>query len=289
MKVRDVSKLSPEARFLYWIEERHRVWEAKKYQHPKPWTNDEILQSYFFTSPYRENDKTTIWFREKIRNPLRESARVIFATACFRWFNFIPTGRTLIKYGLLDEWDVHTARRVLGQQGKIFTGAFMINSPPGETKLNAITRRVNNVYKDRWRLIQKANTWATLQQAHEDLSVYEGLGGFMAYEIVCDLRYTKWLEKATDKMRWCNPGPGCIRGLYRITGREIKNKSNATSPKRYAGWEDDMNRLLKLARAKLPRMPPFEMREIEHSLCEWDKYERARLVDGKLKRRYQGV
>ena len=112
----------------------------------------------------------------------------------------------------------------------------------------------------------------------------------MAYEIVCDLRYTDLLENADDIMTWCNPGPGCIRGLYRIAREEIKNKSNATSPPKLKDWLDRMRWLLSHAKNRLPtHRKRLEMRDIEHSLCEFDKYERARLDDGKLKRKYKGV
>ena len=33
--------------------------------------------------------------------------------------------------------------------------------------------------------------------------------------------------------------------------------------------------------------PGWSMREVEHWLCEFDKYERARLGEGKMKRKYQ--
>ena len=47
---------------------------------PAPWTDDRILRDYYFTNVYRELDKTTVWFRENVRDPLRDDPRVIFAT-----------------------------------------------------------------------------------------------------------------------------------------------------------------------------------------------------------------
>jgi hypothetical protein len=46
-------------------------------------------------------------------------------------------------------------------------------------------------------------------------------------------------------------------------------------------------KLLEITRASLPDMPKFEMREIEHSLCEADKYLRI-LEGGRCKRRFNG-
>jgi hypothetical protein len=44
----------------------------------------------------------------------------------------------------------------------------------------------------------------------------EGLGPFLAYEIVTDLRFTALLENAPDIMTWANPGPGAKRGITRL-------------------------------------------------------------------------
>lgn len=300
MLVSKVAKLSPTARFLYWIKERHQIWNRRRIGLPKPWTDDEVLQNYFFTNPYRENDKVTVWFRDNVREPLRNTPKVILATVIFRWFNLPVTGSILLGLGtfpegrnLLTNWDRQEAltrlrmQRELGNQ--IFTGAFMINSPPGKPKLEAICDRIENVWSHRSDIINAFDEDTTMEGCHEGLTAFDGLGGFMAYEIVCDLRYTKWLENARDKLTWCNPGPGCIRGLYRIMEKDFPKGNNSTSPAKPKGWLEQMWGLLDLATKKLPLMPPFELREIEHSLCEFDKYERIRLNDGRAKRRFNGV
>ena len=57
--------MTPERRFFWWIEERHEIFKKKEQGLPRPWTTDIILDTYRFTNPFRENDKTTVWFREK--------------------------------------------------------------------------------------------------------------------------------------------------------------------------------------------------------------------------------
>lgn len=165
----------------------------------------------------------------------------------------------------------------------------MINSPPGEPKLEAIARRISNVWRSRENLTRNGRNWMRLAEAHADLTRFEGLGGFMAYEIVCDLRYTAMLEHASDKLVWSNPGPGTVRGLYRVLGREIKNKSNAASPPVPKDWEPQTRRLLAVLQERFPEMPRFEMREVEMALCEYDKYVRLLLGEGKSKRTYRGA
>jgi hypothetical protein len=191
--------------------------------------------------------------------------------------------------GWLLDWNPTAVIEALARRQKVFTGAFMINSPGGEDKLPAIVRRISDVWKRRDNLMLKARNWTRLAESHVDLKGFEGLGGFMAYEIVCDLRYTRFLEHASDKLPWSNPGPGAIRGLMRVLGREIKNKSNATSPPVPKDWELQTRKLLTLLQERFPDMPRFEMREVEHSLCEYDKYVRLLMGEGKAKRSYQGA
>ena len=165
----------------------------------------------------------------------------------------------------------------------------MINSPAGRLKLEAICDRISKVWADRERLEAEAMSWPTLQAAHTSLCRYEGLGGFMAYEIACDLQHTRWLEKAADVNTWANPGPGAIRGMYRLLGRPIPNKSNATAPGVPPEWTETIITLRTELAARHPDWPAVEAREIEQSLCEYDKYCRLALNEGKAKRTYAGA
>jgi len=67
-----------------------------------------------------------------------------------------------------------------------------------------------------------------------------------------------------------------------------KNKSNATCP---PVPRDGMStrRLLAFVQERLSDMPPFEMREVDHSLCETDKHMRLLLGEGKSKRKFNGA
>jgi len=291
MLVSKVAQKDPLDRFIYWIKERHKVYLKRSKGKPKPWTDDAILQNYFFTNPYRENDKTTIWFKDNVREKMRHSPNVIFATACFRWFNRISTGQYLKKIKAFTHWNepiVVKALTLLQQTGTpVFTGAYIIMSTPHQPKINAICRSVSEVWQDRHNLIKGSKNWTTLKKSHKQLNTYYGLGKFMAYEIVCDLRYTDILNKATDVNTWCNPGPGCRRGILRLIGSYSSENRTRKIP---VDWLNQLTDLLAVVNKRLPRtMPKFELREIEHSLCEWDKYERALHNDGQLKRRYKGT
>lgn len=300
MKTTEVARLSPPDRFVYWVKERHQIYLKRRAGLPPPWTDDEVLRSYFFTNPYRENDKVTQWFRENIRDPLRDDPAVLFATIAFRWFNWPPTAESLMSFtvgkpthpfGMFGRWDTEQAVRVLTAlkegDNQIFTGAFNIsNSGSTKPKVNRVCEDyIQPAWEARHQLAEVAwDSTVTMQGMHAGLMTLPGMGGsgFMAYEVVCDLRYTYLLENATDKLVWSNPGPGAKRGLNRLLGRPLEAKVSTKE------WLAESAKLLHYLSSKLPRMPPFEMREVEHSMCEWDKYERARCGDGHMKRRYNG-
>lgn len=285
MKISEVAKLSSMDRFLYWMRERYELGLRKNAGESKPWTDDEVLQSVFFTWPYREMDKTTVWFRENIRSPLKNDLRVLMATVIFRWFNYIPTGELLLSSNLLEEWSSVNAVQMLRDQRKVFTGAFNIsNSGSTKPKLSRVCcDYIDPIWRDRGNLLQDLGSCTTMQAAHSRLKRYLGMGGsgFMSYEVICDLRYTYLLNDATDKCLWSNPGPGARRGLNRLLDNPLD------APVR--DWSQQSIRLLKLAQKRLQGMPPLEMREVEHSLCEFWKYEKALFGIGHNKRRYTGV
>ncbi|KKN70617.1 hypothetical protein LCGC14_0428900 [marine sediment metagenome] len=297
MKTWKVASLTPQARFLYWIKERHSIYLKRKAGKPKPWTDDEVLQSYFFTNPYREHDKTTVWFRENIRDPLRDHHTVLMATVIFRWFNRISTGQALVEHNLLKNWRKKFAIRMLRRlPPPVFTGAYMIkagNGPKG-CKIPNVCDAIDNLWNQRGRLVQVCLDDCRLKALWQELKQFSFLGGFMSYEIVCDLRYTYLLEDASDVNTWCNPGPGASRGLLRLQGETpgLNKKGRTTRVKVSSNYLEVMQDLLAVVqrfRFEGKGMPVFEMREVEHSLCEWDKYERALWQDsGRMKRKYPG-
>jgi len=158
---------------------------------------------------HREDDKTTIWFRDHIRRHLVGLA-VVRATVAFRWFNRIETGQ-LIQDLLVDKWDTAEACRRLRDIHPVVTGAYIIRGWEGFNKLEGILQAIDRAFPQLPAMVAK---WGnSLEQAWKDLTRIDYLGGFMSYEIVSDLRWTPVLSEAKDIMTWSNAGPGCARGL----------------------------------------------------------------------------
>ena len=274
--------MEPIERFFWWMEERHRIFLKKDMGLSRNhWTDDEILKTYRFTNPFRENDKTTVWFREKMRNPLNGNDAVLMATVIFRWFNLIETGKTLLANNLHVEWNPEIAREEIKKQPKYVTGGYIIKTPDGMDKVDGVIWCINRVWPQREQLandIRSNNlrgSWNTVMQ-------FPYLGAFMAYELITDLRHTHFLNGADDIYTWANAGPGAMRGLNRIHGRPLNFKS------RKHNFTKEMHELLLCSPEYLVKdfLPRLEMRDIEHSLCEFDKYERVRNGEGAPRGKY---
>ncbi len=286
MLVNRVKELKPIDRLVYFIRERHQIYLKKERGEPAPWTDDEILQSIYFTNPYRENDKTTVWYRRNIGDAMKDDPRVIFATSCFRWFNLISTGEALIKHDLLYEWD--SCRCVvlmesLREQGKqIFTSAFNIsNSDPNKTKLNGVCEDyIQSVWDNRNRLMSSI-PGKSLAAAYNILSSCKGFGGsgFMGAQIIADLKYTPLLRGAKDWDTWCSAGPGSRKGLSIILGNEEKHKYSPVE------FMDEVNKIRNTVNKRLSKMDPFHAQDIQNCLCELFKMERV-ANGGSTRRRY---
>lgn len=275
--------------FFQTARERYRIMLRRVDQVPKPWTEDNVFRDWRFCNVHREDDKTTVWFRENVRDHL-SGLPVVEATLIFRWFNRIETGELIKDLLLSGHFDAQVYRERLTGVRPIVTGAYIIKGYDGYDKLNGVLRclelglpKVRRFY-EQW----KADDQLTLEKVWRDLTELDYMGGFMAYEAVSDLRWTPGFNQVTDIMTWANAGPGCARGLGWVVGDDssIFNTSPA-SQKRILPLLQELLALSQDSNYWLPTWRPWEMREVEHWLCEYDKYRRASRGDS-MKRTFNG-
>lgn len=281
---------------LKFMTKRHEIYRARQEGKPAPWTRDPILREYKFTNVYRELDRVTVWVDQHIRKPYKDHPHLWFMLAMARQINWPPMLQDLMKNSTawpheVGRWDHQAVRKVMlarkarGEQ--CYTGAYMLNAH-GFEKLNTTDRDkalftsklvLESVWRNR--LVVEPELHDTMERAHKAFLPYHGWGGFTAYEVVCDLRYTRYLEDAKDKFTWAHAGPGAKRGLNRLLGLPLKQPISD----RYA--LEKMRELHEDVGTAWMAYPPLEMREIEHSLCEFDKYERVRLGEGRPRSKFK--
>ena len=272
--------------FFEFVLERERIRNLRENGCRRPWTQDPVLNEYRFCNVFREDDRTTRYFRETVRDMMQDNPLVLMATIGWRWFNRITTCGS-IKWWTMYGWDRELAERDLRPIQKsgvpLVTGAYLIKTPGGVDKLTGILDCMD-VVKEQELDIRTEICHRSLEHAHERLMQIPYLGRFMAYEIVTDLRHTYLLRTAEDIMTWASAGPGCCRGASWV--RDGFPGSISYGTKR--GQESALNvmrELLKMSHYEWDYLREWEMREVEHCLCEYDKYRRAQ-EGQRLKRKY---
>ena len=266
-------------RFFYYINERHKIFIKRQLEDPFPLTDDEILQTYSFCNVYRELDKVTVWIRENWKEPYANHPNLPFAMAVARQINWPDT---LQEIGFPEHWNPERVKAIMqgrmDRKEKVYTGAYMLTGTLGGTKVEqTIDKILTPLYESPPEILPYS-----LEVTWKKYLPYPGFSGFMAYEVVTDLRHSKYLEEADDIMTWANAGPGAKRGLNRIHGRPLEQ-----TIKPYQ-LTIEMQELLDIAGDYIGSfLPDLEMREIEHCLCEYDKYERVRLGEGRPRAKFK--
>lgn len=268
-----------------FIKEREAIRLAKEAGQPRGlWTKDPILATYRFCNVRREDDRMT--------RQLRGYADVCEATGhedeWFWWvvarlFNKDQTmaaiDGTVLPFSL-----PQMARKLEKQRQRytIFNGAYIV-STNGKSmdKVEYILRYIlAPLWKDRKRLRPTIND--TLDSWHQLLMTYDGLGSFMAAQVVADMKYVAPLDKASDWWTFAASGPGSRRGLNRVMG------CLPGEPWSEANWREQLRMLEVQVNRMIPKgWEPLHCQDLQNCLCEFDKYERARLGEGKPKQLYK--
>jgi hypothetical protein len=196
----------------------------------------------------------------------------------------LPESLELVK-GLLVPFKPEQFRRVLhahkADGHNVFNAAYIV-STNGRT-MDKIDYIVAEVLGPMWAL--RANFNASLKGlslagAHDLLMRQNGLGSFMAAQILADLKYA-------DPMRWVDfdtfaaSGPGSKRGMNRVLDRPID------TPLREGHFREHLATLREKVNSRLKWKPRITAQDLQNCLCEFDKYERARTGEGKPKQLYK--
>jgi hypothetical protein len=313
--------------FFRYATMRHQCY-LMKFADPLWLTKDRILAEYSFCNVFRELDKTTMWYAEHVRRPLdraKEPEKLLLATVLYRLFNRIETAEAFFRddnlLGDSSAFDEYwrtgktaplkkAAVARIGEKGPFVTGSYIIAGPPGMSKLDGMLRVVDNFRRGKAEWPGKAGEHGIdsavklmrmrgsgLHDAHSWLREFDYMGTFHAYEIVTDLRHTHLLSRSPDINTWANPGPGCKRGLNRVFGRDkdepwggvesILEHMDVVLEAAGDYWTDFAHR----SRDDYPKLKTpleWEMRDVEHTLCEFDKYERTRAGEGRPRGKYRG-
>lgn len=254
--------------------ERHRICRKKMIGEEKPWTDNPIYQKYFFCNVFRQYDKCSQWMIEHIIPRNRIDLVVLY-----RYISSIDVYRDLYNNTDLDDTDQARAyldKRYADRTLK-FNGCFIRNPMVRGVGPVPAYRVPFHIIKELEELLGDMESVLSLSWSHDHSTLetltewftqFSGTAGFMGYEYACDLEYTD-IFNPTDKFTWANKGPGAQRGLSLVMeGHDRKTFSRSA-------WQDGLAELYPIfSKALLSEFPReiVAMREVEHWLCEFQKY-----------------
>ena len=278
-------------RFAEYIKEREAIRILKEGGAPRPWTKDPILQKYKFTNVHRSHDFTTRQFLSAYLSPryLRmKPSLLLYQCGLARYFGLFET---FAEIGPQTQHDPKHLRLVVASRRsrklKVFTGAYIItNGGRSEPKEHVVIEYLGGLYEAARDIVQVMQDTRRWQQGYEAMHELDGFGGsgFMAKEVLMDFLMCNRLE-LDDAASFTPIGPGARRGLNRMYGRAPR-PTHQQSAQQYM---DDCQELRGLV---APMVGDHRLgisltaSDVQFCLCEFDKYERARLGQGRPRAMY---
>lgn len=270
--------------FWYWIFEREAVRKRKEAGERHPWSIDQIFNLYHFCNVRREDDRGTKEIRQYVTHFTGANAELsvddlpwIYTMA--RMFNQPMTVfRVLGSISNGEGWvaDLKALRDTWAESGvkmTIFRPAYVVSTCGiSMDKIDFVADVVKHVKK-------LSVPRVGLAAAHEELMRVNGLGSFMAAQVVADLRNDRYLAPTGDHeaMYWSSWGPGSKKGLNLIFGP-------GTTPTTY--W-DRIHKLYALMPKEIDEMN-IHAQDLQNCLCEFSKYIRHLDGLGGRNRYYEG-
>ena len=271
------------ARFIQLREDaRLRKEEPAKRVTRKP---DSIITTYRFCNVRRNDDRVTKYVLDNFL-PIFDNNHW-FAAVVARLFNNEPTLMAIASYVVpfrpREMRKVLHARKVTGT--KNFNAAYIVSTNGrAMDKVDYVIDVVLLSLWDKRAAINRALEGATLEQAHELLMRQQGLGSFMAAQVLADIKYLE-PRRWKDFHTFAASGPGSLRGIKRVFDLDIK------APMTEARFRANLLLLRKkvndVLMEKYGWTEPLTAQDLQNCLCEFDKYERARLEEGRPKQIYK--
>lgn len=262
-----------------FIKERENVRFKKDRGEPRPWTNDPILNKYRFCNVHREHDRVSRWLRDNWYPAFSGNPDIWFAAVVARLLNLPESLEAVRGYTL--PFDAKKFANALHRRKdaglKNFNAAYIVST--NGKAMEKVDYIVEYVLKPLWtnRSHLRSIIGRSLQEVHERLMDYDGLGSFMAAQVVADLKYLPPLDKAEDWWFFAASGPGSRRGLNIIYDLPVDNP-----------WNEAQWRLCLLDLANDKHIKPFGLhnQDLQNCLCEYSKYSKA-LMGGAPKQLYK--
>ena len=261
----------------HWINEREAMRQRREQGVPPPWTTDPFMATVRYCNVRREDDKVTRFIRKSTVYSGYDIPvwRVVLA----RMVNRISTLEAIeTSVGLGDLERVRLELKELRLHGPIWGNAYTISTcGKSMDKVDYVIDHVVGTVKAEellWPYDFKSLSITFLQ-----LTDVDGLGSFLAAQVVADLKNTPChpLNSADDWHTWSAHGPGSLRGLAAYYGQSITPGNYQKAIKHC--YDETMPLVM-------PYVGHIHMQDFQNCLCEFSKYMRVKKGEGHARNSY---
>ncbi|KAH9935063.1 hypothetical protein B0H21DRAFT_699281 [Amylocystis lapponica] len=279
---------------FYFLAERHQILQRRIAGDPQPWTEDSILEAYPFTNVFRVYDRTTQYILQHVvRKGSKDLHESCFRVMLFRAFNKIETWEHLtyclgpLTWKDFDVRKYEVVLRAAGEKGPLYSPAYIMPAPNlgGHSNASNHLRLIQLMMElDFPGLLQEVDH---LKDAHGRISLLPSMGDFTALQLLLDLNLLPHFH--FDEDEWVALGPGAVQCVRKIFGPAVRGHENDALDWLHETQHDHFARL-GIRADRIPRL--HESRpggatkvDLEHTLCEVEKYSRARHPEIKGKKK----
>ena len=280
-----------ELEFFDFVYRRQLIWYKRfTLKEKQPWTMDSILQKYKIINVYRELDKGTVYIINKLKNI--ENRKIILLNVVFyRFFNRFNLYEKLSLPPLKDfsekqKEELKKSLIKLKETEPIFNDAYLIAGKNGEEKHISVLDSLSFLWKNIDNMIERIDNCKTQEESFVIIKEIPLVGNFLAYEIWTDLTYFNFFKQNWTDDDFVNIGPGASWGLKIIYGKISKKEDFKKLKHLHEIQKKYLNNKKWIGihnKNAFSNKPFLSLRNIEHSLCEFRKYNN--LSHGKGKRR----
>ena len=284
---------------VYWITERY----AMKMRKETPgfvllkhgYSHDPNMGTVRYCNVHREDDKVTKWIRTFWNRGSDPAWKFVLG----RMINLPETLEHIRRRAIEHQFSVdplseakQEMKSLRDEGNKVWTSAYTISTCGRQMdKIDYVFDHVVAGVKRKeesgsrpWVDCSKTceDSWRTLQEV-------DGLGSFLAAQVVADMKNTKGhpLEKADDWWTFSAPGPGSLRGLdwyfnsdHMMTGARTGIITSRWYEVSLTHCRDEVDHLLP------DYVPRISNQDFQNCLCEFSKYCKVKYLNGHVRNRY---
>lgn len=311
--------------FFSTMYERQLIWKRRFIDKaPQPWTSDNIFNENRFTNVYRELDRSSQFIIKKVIIANKDSSlnNLVWKILVYRLFNN-PETFELASFiwpgGIPDYEDFNEQKdkyskfiQLIQKMGaNPFTNAYFVSSSfaQGASRTEAYTEiTLPTLWQNICRIIDSCLLAESPKDITQTLHIIPGVKDFIANELYTDLLYiNKFTDRELipfDSSAHTNVGPGSLLGI-RLIYPSVETREQQIA-KMYELLSIAQDKLKALENDNLEKMPyvsydnekqdwvitetfNFDISNIEGWLCEYSKYWKMSIEQGRIQRKFEPV